>query len=60
MRNQLDQNDPIVSTAQKIADKTGVSEPTIKRDAQFSRAIDEVRKDEPEFVQKVLQKAVII
>jgi hypothetical protein len=42
--------------AQKIADHVHVSEPTIKRDAQFARAIDEIRETEPEFVQKFLEK----
>jgi hypothetical protein len=46
-------SDPI-PTSKKIAEQTHVSEPTIKRDAQFARAIDEIRDTEPEFVQKVL------
>jgi len=37
----VDQNDTR-STASKIADEYGVSEPTVKRDAVFSKAIDNV------------------
>jgi 16S rRNA G966 N2-methylase RsmD len=36
-----DQNDPR-STAEKIAEEVGVSAPTVKRDAKYSEAIDEI------------------
>ena len=32
-QKSIGQNDPLISTAKKIADQTGVSEKTIKRDA---------------------------
>jgi hypothetical protein len=59
MRKQLDHSDPI-PTSKKIAEQTHVSEPTIKRDAQFARAIDDIRETEPEFVQNVLDERVPI
>ena len=37
----LDQNDPI-STAERIAKETGVSAPTIKRDAEYAAAVDKI------------------
>ncbi len=57
---QIGQSDLIVSTAEKIADQTGVSEKTIKRDAQFAKAVDEVRKVDPELAQKVLDEDINI
>jgi len=36
----LDQNEPVFSTAEKIAAKTGVSPATVKRDAAFTKAVD--------------------
>lgn len=55
-----DRDDTQQTTATKIANRTGVSEPTIKRDAAFARAIDEIRETEPEFVQKVLEDESLI
>jgi len=37
-----DQNDPCLSTATRIAAETGVSAPTIKRDAKYACAIDKI------------------
>ncbi|MEM7385134.1 MAG: hypothetical protein AAF514_09340, partial [Verrucomicrobiota bacterium] len=34
------QNDPQPTTAQKVAKQTGVSEKTVKRDAQFAEAVE--------------------
>lgn len=36
---QIDQNDPS-ATADRISDETGVSAPTVRRDAKYSQAID--------------------
>ncbi len=40
------QNDPLakpkISTAQKVAEKTGVSEKTIKRDAKYAESVDQI------------------
>jgi hypothetical protein len=41
------QNEPHQNAAEKIAEQTGVSKATIKRDAQFSKAIDLIKKDWP-------------
>lgn len=44
-RNQYiekDQNDPFRPTAERIAAQSGVSAPTVKRDAQYARAVDEI------------------
>jgi len=38
----LDQNDPVFSTADRIASQTGVSAPTIKRDAAYAANIDAI------------------
>jgi len=53
-----DQNDPLAKTAKKIADQTGVSEMTIKRDAQFAQAIDLIQKDTPKLAQKILKEEI--
>jgi len=53
-----DQNDPLAKTAKKIADQTGVSEMTIKRDAQFAQAIDLIQQDTPELAQKILKEEI--
>lgn len=37
---QLDQNDPIVSTAEKLAAEHGVSAPTVKRAAKFAEEVE--------------------
>lgn len=37
-----DQNDPLISTAEKVASQFGVSQATVKRDAKFAVAIDAI------------------
>lgn len=37
-----DQNDPLISTAKRLADQHKVSEPTIKRDAEFAKAVNTI------------------
>ncbi len=51
-----DQNDPLVSTAQSLADKYGVGEMTIKRDAAFALVIDKIVDEygDPEIKRKLL------
>jgi len=49
------QNDtPIPDTAARIAAQTGVSAPTIKRDAQFARAVDALVPQVPDIVERVM------
>lgn len=56
---QIGHNGPIVSTAQKIANQTGVSENTIKRDAKLSEAIDQIRENSGnEVAQKILNEDI--
>lgn len=56
---ELGKNYPVPkSTAQKIADQTGVSEKTIKNDAEFAKAIDVIQKDTPELAQKILKEDI--
>ncbi len=42
----VDQNDPRDTTAERIAKETGVSAPTIKRDAKFAEAVDKLEPEE--------------
>jgi hypothetical protein len=65
-KKSLDHSDPVISTAQKFADKEGVSEPTVKRAGQYFQAIEDLKKDNSEFVnhalrdpKKIPKKAVI-
>lgn len=44
---QLDQNDPVVSTAEKLGKQFGVSAPTVKRAGQFAEAVEKLSKTEP-------------
>lgn len=39
-----DQNDPLIGAAATVAKETGVSEPTIKRDAKYKQALDCIRQ----------------
>jgi len=39
----IDQNDPMFSTADRLAKEHGVSAPTIKRDGQFAKAVEELK-----------------
>ena len=41
------------STATKLATTFGVSEPTIKRDGQFARAVEDLKKADPTIEQRV-------
>ena len=45
-------------TRTRIAELVGVSERTIENDAQFAAAIDEIRKVDAEFVERVLSEEV--
>jgi len=45
-KKSADQNDT-QNTAQRLAEKHGVGEATIKRDAEFSEAVDEIEKNVP-------------
>ena len=49
---KLDQNDP-ASTATKLATTFGVSEPTIERDGQFARAVEDLKQADPTIEQRV-------
>jgi len=40
----IGQNDPSVSTAELIAKGTGVTERTVKRDAEYARAVNEIER----------------
>lgn len=40
--NKLAHNEPIISTAQKLAKEHGVAPATIKRDAEYARAVDKI------------------
>lgn len=55
-RKAKGQNDPLPTTARQLADKYGVSEKTIKRDAVFAQVIDKivVEYGEPEVKRKLL------
>jgi len=50
------QSDPLPTTAQQLADKYGVSEKTIKRDAVFAQVVDKIVDDygEPEIKRTLL------
>ena len=53
-----DQNDTcLFSTAKRLADETGVSEATIKRDGEFANAVEELALFMPELPQKVMEGA---
>lgn len=43
-KKSKDQNDTLINAADKIAKQTGVSSPTIKRDAQYFQAVEAVAK----------------
>jgi len=51
-----DQNDPHPKTAEKLADEYNVSEPTIKRDANFSKGVDTISKAKPESRNEILNE----
>jgi len=55
-RKSKGQSDPLPSTAQQLAEKYGVSEKTIKRDAIFAQVVDKIVEDygEPEIKRKLL------
>ena len=55
-RKPKDQNDPLPSTAQVLAEKFRVAEMTIKRDALFARAVDKIIEDygKPEIRRQLL------
>ena len=44
-RRSRDQNDPLIKTAQVLAQKYGVGEVTIKRDGLFAQAVDRIVKE---------------
>ena len=52
------QNDVQPTTSQKIAALTGVSKATIERDAQWVKAVDEIKKDEPGLASKIIAGTV--
>lgn len=43
---KLGQNDQAFGTAEKIAKQTGVSEKTVRRNAQFAQAVDKMTPEE--------------
>ncbi len=49
---KLDQNDP-ASTAELLADKHGVSSPTIKRDGQFAEAVEALEIEHDVFTHEI-------
>jgi hypothetical protein len=55
-RRPKGQSDPLVTTASVLADKYGVSEKTVKRDALFARVIDRIVEGygDPEVKRKLL------
>jgi hypothetical protein len=55
-RRSRDQNDPLKKTASLLAEKYGVSEMTIKRDAVFALVIDKIVEEygDPEIKRKLL------
>lgn len=55
-RKPKGQSDPLNSSAKRLADKYAVSEKTIKRDAIFARAIDQIAEEhaDPEVRRKLL------
>ena len=55
-RKSTGQSDPLISTAMKLAEKHGVSEKTVKRDAVFAQVIDKIVADygAPEVKRKLL------
>lgn len=52
---QLAQNEPIVSTAERLATQHKVSPTTIKRDADFASGLDNIAKIAPELKTNILQ-----
>ena len=72
-KEQLGQNDPVdcdtideesiteekpTSTAEKMAEELGVSKNTIKRNAQYAKAIDKIEEIDEEVAQKILSEEV--
>ena len=54
---QIGQNEPIVSTAERLAEVHNVSPATIKRDAEYSKAVDTITANtSPEIKQKILTR----
>jgi hypothetical protein len=55
-RPPKDQSDPMISTAQRLAEKYGVAEMTVKRDGVFAQVIDKIVADhgDPEVRRKLL------
>ena len=53
--NQLGQNDPVDSgsTASRLAKQHGVSEPTIKRDAQYAAAVEKAKAVDPDIERRI-------
>jgi len=52
------QSEPLIDTAARIAEETGVSPATVKRDAKFAEAIDELAEKSPELAVAARQGAV--
>ena len=56
---QIGQNDPVVSTAERLATIHGVSAPTIKRDAEYAKNVDAIAiNTSPEIKQKILSREI--
>jgi len=53
-KKSLGQSDQVVSTAQKLGDKEGVGEKTVRRAGQYSQAIDDLMEESPDFAKKAL------
>lgn len=53
------QNVPLISTAERLAEIHGVSDKTIKRDAEYAKSVDLVAQNTtPEVKQKILSKEI--
>lgn len=49
-----DQNGPPLKTAEKVAEKHGVGQTTIKRDAEFAKAVDKIAEAKPEVAEAII------
>lgn len=48
--------EPPKSTAEQMAEELGVSEKTVKRNAQYAKAIDKIEEIDEEVAQKILSE----
>jgi hypothetical protein len=52
--SRVDQNDPPIPTADRLAKENNVSAPTIKRDVQFASAVEELKPIIPDIEKQVM------